>query len=771
MHIETHINKYNEVLKIFYDNENNKIITYTMYNVIVKNLETTWNKKLNFKIINEKMWAHFMLKIIVKSCLNKTENSLKDLNDVAVETSALENSKYFIENYKYSSNLVEDISNNIEKLLLIDSIICGNIKILTKNKIKKYVFNLVEELTEAKVLDEKIIKQKVKTIKLKKINYININKNKYFELEYYEQPFNIIFINNSLFLINSYIFSLKFAIKNNKFNSENIKIKNFTFLQNVLSIPYFVENELTIKVKDEIIKTTEFISWEKILSGDELEKLKNTSDEDLKLKLKEAKEKYENIKNIYSDKYKHIYVAYKQADKNRKNLQKIYNKKYSILITLNIFYKFFEELKERTKPFYLASYVDFRGRIYLDSKISPTSSRIYRHLYHYGYYSEEELQLNNIKLNESKAFNIIKNKFYIIKDLENESFKLFNLTKKNILLWLILELGKINKKNIMKNGEIKLEDFIKNGYEIFLRKEIPNDFEEKIIYLKITDALDSLLKNKKIKKTIIYKDSTASVLQHLTKLLGFKSEKILEIMNINAAETWSDPYTYIINLYKIRYPIKDERIIKIFNRKNLKKLIMTINYSLTYKSAIEYFFQEANDDIKKLIAEDNSFTYKLISEVKKFYNYLKNDVEKEELFEKSSNELIKLWFKGREITTKDGAIIDLNYKKIIKKSIETTILGKRKSMINYTISEEYDKRKTNIALRANLIHSMDSIFARDILSIEKIISIHDSFGISIAEVSFLIDLANTVFIEDSFKEKIIIHNKDIKKTFSIFLLL
>lgn len=744
-----------------------------MYTVIAKNIETTWHKKLNFQIIDKKMWAHFMLKIVIKSCLNKTENSLKDLNDAVAEISTLENSKFFIENYKYSSSLVEEIASGVEKLFLINNVICDNTKILAKKKIKKYVFNLIEELTEAKILEEKVLKQKIKTIKLKRITYTNTNKNKYFELEYYEQPFNTIFIGDCLFLINSYIFSLKFAIKNNKFNSENIQIKDFTFLQNILSIPYFVENELTTEVKNEILKNTEFTDWEPILSGDELEKLKKISDEDvnLKKKLKDAKDNYENIKKIYSNEHKHIFIDYKNADESCKRLQKTYNKKYSVLITLSIFYKFFEELKERTKPFYLASYIDFRGRIYLDSKISPTSSKIYRHLYHYGYYSNEELLLNNIKLSESKAFNIIKNKFDIIKDLENDSVQIFNLTKKNILIWLILELGKLSKKDIMINGEIKLEDFIKNGYEVFLKKKVPDDFEEKIIYLKVTKAIDDLLKNKKIKKTIIYKDSTASVLQHLTKLLGFKSEKVLEIMNINAAETWSDPYTYIINLFMIRYPIKDDKIKKLFNRKNLKKLIMTINYSLTYRSAVEYFFQEADQDLKNIISENSDITTQIIREIKKFYNYLKYDVEKEELFEKSSNELIKLWYAGREITTRDGAVVDLNYKKILKKSIETSVSGKRKSMINYTLSEEHDKRKTNMALRANLIHSMDSVFARDILNIKKIISIHDSFGISIAEVSFLLDLANVVFIEDAFKEKIIPHTKSLNKTFSIFLLL
>jgi hypothetical protein len=80
-------------------------------------------------------------------------------------------------------------------------------------------------------------------------------------------------------------------------------------------------------------------------------------------------------------------------------------------------------------------------------------------------------------------------------------------------------------------------EFLESGYSIFINKEVPKDLEDKIVYLKIIKAVANIIDNKKIKKTIIYKDSTASVLQHLTKLLGHKSEKILEIMNINATNT------------------------------------------------------------------------------------------------------------------------------------------------------------------------------------------------------------------------------------------
>jgi DNA-directed RNA polymerase len=203
---------------------------------------------------------------------------------------------------------------------------------------------------------------------------------------------------------------------------------------------------------------------------------------------------------------------------------------------------------------------------------------------------------------------------------------------------------------------------------------------------------------------------------------------------------------------------------------------MTINYSLTYRSAIDYFFQESNKELKDILLnfneeETTKFIKKLKDEIKNFYQFLKFDVEREELFEKSSNELISTWHEGKELKTCDNATINLNYKKLIKKSIEVKIGNTRLSMVEHVATSEFDKRKTNIALRANIVHSMDSFFVRAILNDKSMITIHDSFGIDIASTPLLIDKANKIFTNDVFKEKILIHNKSLKKTYSIFLLL
>jgi hypothetical protein len=62
------------------------------------------------------------------------------------------------------------------------------------------------------------------------------------------------------------------------------------------------------------------------------------------------------------------------------------------------------------------------------------------------------------------------------------------------------------------------------------------DYDEHISIFRITKMIDTLSENKICKKIIIYKDSTASGLQHLSRMLCPKNihmYKVLNISNIN----------------------------------------------------------------------------------------------------------------------------------------------------------------------------------------------------------------------------------------------
>jgi len=646
--VGTHIKKFNETLGVIFENEKNIEITRDAHAIITAELKNNWTGILDFQLLSSDAWSYLFLKIFVKNFLNKTENNPKP----AVSTSlATPNEVFFlfIENYRYITQVIDEITDQIIKVLIAVSLINSSALLIDKKKIKTRLLNLIELLTKKNILSEQVIKQGIKTIKLKKINYESSTKNKYFELEYYEQPYCVLLHEGRLILLNAYLFSIKFAIKDNRHNSENIKIKDVTFLQNALSTPYFIENELLPFAKIALLESMGYTTWADILSGEVLENLKKKNMSapicELKKRLEEATNAYNKIKSTYTVAHREVYYSLKEAQFKYKSVQQELCKKYSVLLTLNIFNKFVEEMFSRTSPFYLASYLDFRGRVYSDSKISPTTTKIYRHLYHYGVYSNVELSFLATKLSSSRAAKIIAKHRDLLYFFEKKYNTQFTDLEVSALLWLFLELGKLLKSRLLKAGKISLQEFLEHGIAAYTKGFISEDFEEKIIYKKVCVAIESFFLKKKIKKTIIYKDSTASVLQQLTKLLGHKSEKILEIMNINHESIWYDPYSFIIEIYKIKSPITNPEIENFFIRKFLKKLIMTVNYSLTQQTALAYFFEDAATAIEALTFEKAKpeFLKELRNEVCKFFSFIKNNIETEELFERDSRDLIKNW--------------------------------------------------------------------------------------------------------------------------------
>jgi hypothetical protein len=84
----------------------------------------------------------------------------------------------------------------------------------------------------------------------------------------------------------------------------------------------------------------------------------------------------------------------------------------------------------------------------------------------------------------------------------------------------------------------------------------------------------------------LIKDSTASVYQHLGKLLYFKDEEALEVTNLGKGKEWRDTYIPLISTFK---NFLDEEVKEFFNRKNLKKLLFTTKYGIGSKKAFKDF--------------------------------------------------------------------------------------------------------------------------------------------------------------------------------------
>jgi hypothetical protein len=303
---------------------------------------------------------------------------------------------------------------------------------------------------------------------------------------------------------------------------------------------------------------------------------------------------------------------------------------------------------------------------------------------------------------------------------------------------------------------------------ILIKKKLNNnDLEDQIGYISLKKIIEKIYNNEYLyTKHIIYKDSTASVLQLMTKLLGWKKTFMLEVMNINSIENkWYDPYTYIINKYIENIAGNLENNTMLLKRKNLKKIIMTVQYSVSTDSALKYYAESKNIKINEL---DKNERNNIIS----FKKYLTDIVEQEHLFLKNSSSLTEEWNKNMYIYTNDNICFSLNYNKKKKKQIEITVDNKRKSIINYEITNTYDKHKTKQSLRANIIHVMDAYIARSIILDWKIGTVHDSFGIDIYKISLLIDSCNSIFNNNIMgKKSAFVDTINTINTFSIFILL
>lgn len=275
-----------------------------------------------------------------------------------------------------------------------------------------------------------------------------------------------------------------------------------------------------------------------------------------------------------------------------------------------------------------------------------------------------------------------------------------------------------NKSNIIWDN---LNDCIEFNYIIFLFNEI---------------------KQTKPRRLIVFKDATASGIQLLTLLLGVTNQETLKFCNLFSGKFWYDTYYFIIKLFLDKYPTTNVIVEKYFTRKYLKKVIMTYNYSIGVGKAKLYFFESVLDEDK------NNTTLKTYFGL--FFKFLKNLFEGG-LFYANPSKVIINTFKRRlketkklEIKLPDESLIFLQYNYLKKIRLDRIIQHTRKTIVFFTLDDKINDYKTCIALRANLIHSLDATYVRFVIKYldYSIITIHDSFGIDILNVSKLIFIAN-----------------------------
>lgn len=709
--ISNHINYYkflekNELLffkiyKTLSNSKNNK--TNKIKNKLYKKIENKVNIDDFIIIKSHKDLINFLISLIILK--NFTKQSIYDNKNE-------ESLKHM---YKFNNNL----SSNFEKFLIfIEIILKVNID-LNFDQIFDFMIENIYIL-----VDSGIVKKEIFIKKNKKKNFIYIEKISYDNSIILSHEKYKIYEKNGI----SYLYSNHFYFINKIFK-KNIK-SNYSFMTNINS--KFFEN----------ILSSGFYISKKMLEKTYLELLKenNKNSEEIEKEYEILIEKCINfIKN-----------------KDMSSLSLISKKISKIQNLVKI--KKILELDFENKEIFVPFSFDFRGRLYYDSEISISYYKEFRFCLNLGKY--EKIETNYNPFNDT-INNELKKYFYKIKEIKG-----FKLTRKKeeikiSIIWLLVSLGEINKSNIGK--EVHVLKFIEEGLKI-LNKEINTenfDVFDRIKINYITNILEELEKNIYV-KWLISKDATASVYQHLVKTCGHANQDVLKWCNLDSKDTWYDTYSYIIDEFKKNNKLEEE-ISNIFVRKNLKKIMMTENYSASYRTCKKYFIENI-----KLEEYNENTKDKIIKNFSIFYEYISNN---KKMFETDLSKILDYFEKNDYIlylNNESKDIIIFKYYKGSTKQKEIKINNTRYTYQKWNLNKEkLDINKIKSSIKANYIHTIDAALVRWIISQNKIKAVHDCFYIDFLNLTYLTSLINEGM-------RIEFHNiEEIKKKniFSIFIVI
>lgn len=422
--------------------------------------------------------------------------------------------------------------------------------------------------------------------------------------------------------------------------------------------------------------------------------------------------------------------------------------KYSIRINEIILENFLNIKWNENDKMYFPFYFDFRGRKYYNSIIGPTQNKTLRFVYHYGWYNSDDfsnvIKIERIEFFKEKIENFCKENKLEYNEIFLESY-----------FWLLIGIGKfgINKTEI----EVSDDTIIEKGVSIYVEKNLEKfNVHEKIEIIHYMDIMKSLRIDKmnKIRKRIISKDGTASVYQISMILLKPINQESLKWVNLFNENNWIDTYSFIIKKFKENSKTSED-FLNILNRKTAKKVLMTIPYSIGNEKAYENFLI----DLKKngISCEKN-----LRKDFNHFFNFVKNNFEKINFYEKTTkeytDEIIKIFLDSRSIKiTSTTGETDLAYKKMQKKVIDQIfemkineeIIKERITKMMLVSTNSVDVKQTKISLGANLRHFYEADLLRmtEISLNYSINSIHDAELIDFNSCSKLIIIKNRIFKE------------------------
>lgn len=230
--------------------------------------------------------------------------------------------------------------------------------------------------------------------------------------------------------------------------------------------------------------------------------------------------------------------------------------------------------------------------------------------------------------------------------------------------------------------------------------------------------------------------------------------------NLKSKEYWYDTYEFILNKWKEKEKLENNELIKkYFNRKSIKKTIMTIQYGAKLNTCWKYF----KENFDMMENEEN-----LKENFNKFYLFLNENIG---ILKNNTKEILEKLNKiNNIISLSDGFVVDLKYYKTKKGQIKVIINKNRKTKSECILLNEIDYNKIKSSSRANYIHALDSAVVRYVVSIKPILTVHDCFLIDPRNVTFLISLVNEA-MRKKFHDLNINKNLNTNEIFSIFILI
>jgi hypothetical protein len=441
----------------------------------------------------------------------------------------------------------------------------------------------------------------------------------------------------------------------------------------------------------------------------------------------------------------------------------------SNIANINYFFEYYQYIKtNKVQKVYWLNFSDGRGRLYIKSPVSIQANWLYRYIYHFG----------EIKYNEYLKYKPIV-KDYMSKKLTD---RLKNLGIEDIhTLNIFLSIGAIFKNQIKTTDGYRLFiDTVELGIEVYSRhldsplKDVVGGLDDRLMLIYYTHIIENI-KNRKICKWYIIKDTTASINQHAGKLFGFRKES-LEYVNLTNTTKYYDTYELFISellkYIKLKKPDSHTKLAALLNRKVLKQLIMTIGYSIGPKQA--YVDWVGTIDDLAISHSDKEFLKKNFHLV---FNFLKSGCVDTTILYKNPRVVFIKALKELEYFNLSDIKIPLCYYYSNTTDLKFYNAGKVYT-VSYTTTDygKVDVVKTDTALIVNCIHALDAIYLRRIIVLANdcgicIGPLHDGYFIPFYHVDMLLFIANRAFVVDEIVEILGNVNADIPPIHSTSILL